>query len=249
MSSKKTLDTLVSDIYETISVLNEGKSLNISEEDIQKFGTAMMDVLRSWSTPRDRSDQHNLRMSNVGKPMRQLWYDLKSEEEQTPIAPHVFIKFLYGHMLEEVLLLLAKLSGHSVKGEQKEVNVDGVIGHMDCIIDGEVVDIKTASGFSFKKFKYGTLREDDPFGYMAQLSGYEENEGTNKGGFLALNKLPASTTNKSETSSDKLSITLLSTTSKCSSSVETSFKCEAAKHENKPNLGSPDLLSPLLCHK
>ena len=188
MSSKKTLDTLVSDIYESISVLNEGKSLNIPEEDIQKFGTAMMDVLRSWSTPRDRSDQHNLRMSNVGKPMRQLWYYLKSEEEQTPIAPHVFIKFLYGHMLEEVLLLLAKLSGHSVKGEQKEVNVDGVIGHMDCIIDGEVVDIKTASGFSFKKFKYGTLREDDPFGYMAQLSGYEENEGTNKGGFLALNK-------------------------------------------------------------
>ena len=100
MSSKKTLDTLVSDIYETVSVLNEGKSLNISEEDIQKFGTAMMDVLRSWSTPRDRSDQHNLRMSNVGKPMRQLWYDLKSEEEQTPIAPHVFINFVNGNKLE-----------------------------------------------------------------------------------------------------------------------------------------------------
>jgi hypothetical protein len=59
---------------------------------------------------------------------------------------------------------------------------------MDCVIDGEVVDVKTASGFAFKKFKDGTLAEQDAFGYMAQLAGYEEAEGTNKGGFLALNK-------------------------------------------------------------
>ena len=44
---------------------------------------------------------------------------------------------------------------------EKEVKVKGVQGHMDCVIDGEVIDIKTASGFAFKKFKDGTLREDD----------------------------------------------------------------------------------------
>ena len=59
---------------------------------------------------------------------------------------------------------------------------------MDCVIDGEVVDIKTASGFAFKKFRDGTLAEDDAFGYMAQLAGYEQAEGTKNGGFLALNK-------------------------------------------------------------
>ena len=59
---------------------------------------------------------------------------------------------------------------------------------MDCIIDGEVVDIKTASGFAFKKFKDKTLAEDDVFGYLPQLAGYEASMGTNKGGFLALNK-------------------------------------------------------------
>jgi hypothetical protein len=59
---------------------------------------------------------------------------------------------------------------------------------MDCKIDGEVVDIKTASGFAFKKFKEGTLPDDDPFGYMAQIAGYEEAEGTEHGGFLTLNK-------------------------------------------------------------
>jgi hypothetical protein len=59
---------------------------------------------------------------------------------------------------------------------------------MDCKIDGEVVDVKSASAMSFKKFKNGTLYEDDPFGYIAQLAGYEHNEGTTNGGLLAVNK-------------------------------------------------------------
>ena len=41
---------------------------------------------------------------------------------------------------------------------------------------------------SFKKFEEGRLSEDDPFGYIAQLSGYEKAIGTDGGGFLALNK-------------------------------------------------------------
>ena len=185
----KKLNTLVEDIYDTISVLNAGTALNITEEDLDAFGDAIKEALRKWSHPKERSSKNNLRMSNVGKPMRQLWYDLKSEEEdQLPLESSVFIKFLYGHILEEVVLLLVKLAGHEVTSEQKEVDVDGVLGHMDCKIDGEVIDIKTASGFAFKKFRDGTLRNDDPFGYMSQLSGYEESEQTNDGGFLALNK-------------------------------------------------------------
>ena len=43
-------------------------------------------------------------------------------------------------------------------------------------------------GFGFKKFKNVTLRENDPFGYIGQLAGYERAEGTNSGGFLAMNK-------------------------------------------------------------
>ena len=185
----KKLNTLVEDIYDSISVLNDGTALKVSEEDIDNFGNAMKEVLRNWSHPKERSSKNNLRMSNVGKPIRQLWYDLKAEEEaQIPLDSSVFIKFLYGHILEEVVLLLVKLAGHEVTSEQEEVDVDGVKGHMDCKIDGEVIDIKTASGFAFKKFRDGTLRDDDPFGYMSQIAGYEESAETNEGGFLALNK-------------------------------------------------------------
>jgi len=184
----KNLDNLVEDIYSKLSVLGEGKPLDASPEDIDALGENIKEVLHHWANPSPRSSDM-LRMSNIGKPTRQLWYDLKSENESTESLPApVFIKFLYGHLLEEIVLFLVKLSGHEVTNEQKEITVSGIKGHMDCVIDGEVVDIKTASGFAFKKFKDGTLAENDIFGYMAQLAGYEAAEGTSNGGFLALNK-------------------------------------------------------------
>jgi len=184
----KKLDTLVEDIYDKLSVLSDGESLNIDDKTIDAFGESMKEVLSHWANPKPR-DSGTLRMSNIGKPMRQLWYDMRSESKTTErIKPSVFIKFLYGHMLEEVLLMLIKIAGHKVTDEQKEVSVSGIKGHMDCVIDGEVVDIKTASGFAFKKFYNKTLAEDDIFGYLPQLAGYEAAMGTNKGGFLAMNK-------------------------------------------------------------
>ena len=186
--TKKKLDTLVEDIYDKLSVLSDGESLNIDDKTIDAFGESMKEVLSHWANPKPR-DSGTLRMSNIGKPMRQLWYDMRSESKTTErIKPSVFIKFLYGHMLEEVLLMLIKIAGHKVTDEQKEVSVSGIKGHMDCVIDGEVVDIKTASSFAFKKFYNKTLAEDDIFGYLPQLAGYEAAMGTNKGGFLAMNK-------------------------------------------------------------
>jgi len=183
----KKLNTLVDDIYKKLSVLGKGKSLNLSEETIEQFGESMKDVLRHWSTPNPRSVE-TLRMSNIGRPNRQLWFDMKTEQQAQEIPPATFIKFLYGHMLEEVVLLLVKLAGHTVSDEQKNVKIKGIEGHMDCVIDGEVIDVKTASGYAFKKFKDGTLAEDDTFGYMSQLAGYEAGHGTSNGGFLAMNK-------------------------------------------------------------
>lgn len=128
-------------------------------------------------------------MSNIGRPLRRLWYDLNlSDAHQEKIDPPTFIKFLYGHLLEVLLLFFVRLSGHVVSGEQKEISVEGIKGHMDSIIDGEVIDVKTASGYAFKKFREGTLAQNDSFGYLSQLAGYEEAEQTSKGGFLVMNK-------------------------------------------------------------
>lgn len=82
------------------------------------------------------------------------------------------MKFLYGDVIEQLLLFLAKEAGHSVEQEQAEVEVNGVKGHIDAIIDGVVVDVKSASPYGYKKFKEGNVVGEDPFGYVAQLSGY-----------------------------------------------------------------------------
>ena len=184
------MENLIEDIYKTIEPLSDGQALDISEQQIENFGEAMKDVMRSWANPTKRDSNFSIRMSNVGKGTRRLWFDNKYKNKQSESKPNppTQIKFLYGHMLEELVKLFVTISGHDLTGEQKEVVVDSVSGHIDCIIDDEVVDIKTASGFAFNKFKNGTLRDDDPFGYLGQLAGYEESEGTSKGGLLVINK-------------------------------------------------------------
>jgi hypothetical protein len=182
------LNTLVPDIYKHLEKLSDGTPLPLTEEEIDKTLVGMREALVSWATPRERDSNFTVRMSNVGKPARQLWYEKRDPQGRGGIDGATQIKFLYGHLLEEIVLMLVRMAGHKVTDEQKEVVVDGIVGHMDCKINGEVVDVKTASRFAFNKFRDGRLSQDDPFGYLGQLAGYEAAEGTENGGFLVLNK-------------------------------------------------------------
>ena len=182
------LNTLVPDIYKHLEKLSEGEPLPLTDADIDRVVQGMTEALRSWATPRKRDTDFTVRMSNVGKPSRQLWYEKRDPQGRGGIDGPTQIKFLYGHLLEEIVLMLVRMAGDEVTDEQKEVTVDGIVGHMDCKINGEVVDVKTASRFAFNKFKDGRLAQDDPFGYLGQLAGYEAAEGTENGGFLVLNK-------------------------------------------------------------
>ena len=184
----KDLSKVVPDIYSQLQDLSNGDPLPLTDEQIDETTDKIKEALKSWARPEQRNSEFTLRMSNIGKPARQLWFEKNDENLKTDIDAPTQIKFLYGHILEEIVLMLVRMSGNKVSDEQKEVNVKGISGHMDCKINGEVVDIKTASKFAFNKFKNNRLAEDDPFGYLGQLSAYEEAEGTNNGGFLVINK-------------------------------------------------------------
>ena len=93
-----------------------------------------------------------------------------------------------GHLLESLLLLLTKAAGHTVEQEQEEVVVEGVLGHQDARIDGWLVDIKSASSYAFKKFKDGTLGDNDSFGYIPQISAYATRHGDKQAAFFAIDK-------------------------------------------------------------
>lgn len=185
MSETKTIDTLVDDIYELV---NTGKK-KPDQEALFALGSTVMDAVRRqlWMATSDMPGR--LRMSNIGKPCsRSLWYDVNGDDEAESFSPQTRLKFMIGDIVEALLIYLAKEAGHSVTEQQAEIEMEGIKGHIDCVIDEELVDIKSASSFAMKKFKNGTLPNDDPFGYISQISGYGNALGKKRGTFLAFDK-------------------------------------------------------------
>ena len=181
----KKIDTLVEDIY---SLLNNGtKSPN--QEYLFGMASTMMEGVRRqlWSSTSARKPA--LRMSNLGKPCtRALWYDIKGEHEPEPLLPQTKLKFMIGDVVEAVILYLAKEAGHDVADQQKQIEIDGIKGHIDAVIDGQLTDVKSSSSYGMKKFKNGTLPDDDSFGYISQISGYANALDKDSGTFLAFDK-------------------------------------------------------------
>lgn len=178
-------DTLVDDIYRMIDTKEIPDGVPI-EQVINDFGENVKQILRNNITEHE-FDRRKLRMSNIGKKDRQLWYAYNGVEGEK-LMPHTRIKFLYGHLIEEMVLALTKLAGHDVTDEQKQVEVDGIKGSMDCKIDGVLTDVKSSSPYGFKKFKDGSLIDNDPFGYVEQIKGYAHAEGETKFGWLVMDK-------------------------------------------------------------
>ena len=161
------LRTLIDDIYK---LFDEKEHHEPNEENLQAFADTMVSIIRTRLGKRPETSSP-LRFSSLGRPDRQLWYMAQNTAKEE-LSPKTYMKFLYGDIIEAFVLFLAKESGHSVTDEQREVEVSGVKGHIDCILDGAVVDVKSASPYGFKKFKDHSLLDNDPFGYIKQISGY-----------------------------------------------------------------------------
>lgn len=183
----KNVYTLVDDIYKLVKTKRIDPDVDI-EKCIDDFGENVKDLMRKEFGGARRFDGRKLRMSNIGKKDRFLWNHYNNVQKSEELQGHTLVKFLYGHLIEELLLFLTRASGHEVTAEQKQCEIKGITGSMDCKIDGVVTDVKSVSSYGFKKFKDGTLAYDDPFGYVAQIKGYAEAEGQSKYGWLAMDK-------------------------------------------------------------
>lgn len=181
----KKVDTLIGDIYRLLETKEIPEGVDIDEQ-CATFGREMADVLREQLTTQ-YDGRGRLRLSGIGKPDRKLYHGYNGVEGE-PISGATYVKFLYGHLVESMLLALTRCSGHSVTEQQKEVKVGGVKGHIDGYIDGVLMDVKSCSSYGFKKFQRGTLHEDDPFGYIPQLRSYAHAEQQSTYGWLAMDK-------------------------------------------------------------
>lgn len=177
-----TLKNLVPDIYKLFDTGHE-----CSEEALDSFAKSIRDTvaqrLISYKTPR----KSTLRMSNIGKPDCQLWFELNGVEPDEQLPAKTKLKFLYGDIIESLVVLLIKEAGYKVTDEQKEVEINGIKGHLDLKVNGVVVDVKSTSKHAFTKFENGTLEDNDSFGYIKQIQGYSTAEDSD-GAFLAMSK-------------------------------------------------------------
>lgn len=163
----KSIDTLIEDIYNLFS-----SEYAPDEHNVEIFAKRLANKI-AYRINKDNNQKPTLRMSNIGTNCdRKLYYSINNHEEAEELTPQTKLKFLYGDILEELLLFMASEAGHNVELSQEIVETNGIVGHIDAIVDGELVDVKSAASYSFQKFKNQTLADDDKFGYIDQLNGY-----------------------------------------------------------------------------
>lgn len=170
----------------------KGKS-KMSPHTVSQVGLDVMQALtRQFSSGKSRGD-FGLRMSNIGKPSCQLWYEKNKPEVALPLPTTFVMNMMIGDIVEAVFKALLTEAG--VKYEDSdtvtlELDDKSINGTYDISIDGAVDDIKSASNWSYNhKFdSFETLKESDGFGYVAQLAGYAKAADKKAGGWWVVNK-------------------------------------------------------------
>lgn len=171
----------------------KGKS-TMADTTIKQVAADIEDALsRQFGSGKKRGD-FRLRMSNLGRPTCQLWYDKNKPEVALPLPTTFIMNMMLGDIVEAVFKGLLKEAG--VKYEEPEhvtLELDddvSINGTYDIVIDGAVDDVKSASNWSYtNKFEsYDTLAKGDSFGYVSQLAGYAKASGKKVGGWWVVNK-------------------------------------------------------------
>ena len=172
-----------------------GKS-TFTEEQAKDIGAEVADaVLRQFGSGKSR-DEFTLRMSNIGRPTCQLWFQKNHPEKALPKPSTFVMNMMIGDIVEAVFKGLLKAASVEFEDTDKvslevgDTNDTRVSGSYDLVIDGAVDDVKSASPWSYQnKFdSFGTLAKGDGFGYVGQLAGYAKASGKRVGGWWVVNK-------------------------------------------------------------
>lgn len=165
----------------------------VDEAVIEQVGKDVADAVRKQFSSGPR-DGFKLRMSNLGRPKCQLWFEKNDSEDKTPFPPHFLINMMLGDMVEAMFKGLLRAAAVEFTDNEKVVLTlaDGttINGEYDMVLDGKVDDVKSASPWSYQnKFKdFETLHASDPFGYVSQLVGYATAADKGVGGWWVINK-------------------------------------------------------------
>jgi|TARA_R110000782_G_scaffold267168_1_gene362309 hypothetical protein len=170
-----------------------GKS-KMSEAVVNTVASDVKDGLDKQFNGEPRS-KFKLRMSNIGRPKCQLWFEKNKPEEKAPFPDQFMMNMMLGDIVEAVFKGILRASGVDFK-DSNIVSLDlggdrrPIKGEYDLIMNDRVDDVKSASDYSYthKFVDLETLQDNDPFGYVAQLVGYAVAAGKKVGGWWVVNK-------------------------------------------------------------
>ena len=180
-------------IHQYLDNATKGKT-TMSEETIEQVAQDIKDALKRQFGGGNKRDEFRLRMSNIGRPTCQLWWEKNHPEKAIPKPTTFVMNMLIGDIVEAAFKGILKEAGVAYEDKDNTVSLElddtTVNGSYDLVIDGALDDVKSASKWSYdNKFKsYETLAEGDSFGYIGQLAGYIKASGKKTGGWWVVNK-------------------------------------------------------------
>ena len=182
-------------IHQYLENAANGKS-TMSDETIDTVAREVAEALKRQFGSGNKRGEFRLRMSNIGRPTCQLWFDKNKPETALPKPTTFVMNMMLGDIVEAVFKGVLKESKVAFEDTDTvslpvgDSNDTTVSGSYDLIVDGAVDDVKSASDWSYRnKFEsYDTLAKGDSFGYVGQLAGYAKASGKKVGGWWVVNK-------------------------------------------------------------
>ncbi len=170
----------------------QGKT-KMSEATINKVADDIKSAMQRQFSGGNKKDEFRLRMSNVGRPTCQLWFEKNHPEKALPKPTTFIMNMMLGDIVEAVFKALLTEAGVTYEDNSKvtlKLEDDEITGEYDLVIDDAVDDVKSASDWSYRnKFaSYDTLAQGDSFGYVSQLAGYARAADKKAGGWWVVNK-------------------------------------------------------------
>ena len=180
-------------IHQYLENASNGRS-TMSDETIEQVAQDIKDAMKRQFGGGNKRDEFRLRMSNIGRPTCQLWWQKNHPEKALPKPTTFVMNMLIGDIVEAAFKGILKEAGVKYEDKDNDVSLEldntTVNGSYDLVVDGALDDVKSASHWSYtNKFEsYDTLAKGDGFGYIGQLAGYIKASAKKIGGWWVVNK-------------------------------------------------------------
>jgi hypothetical protein len=180
-------------IHQYLEDATQGET-QMSESTIERIGEEIKDALKRQFAGGNKRDNFRYRISNIGRPSCQLWFQKNHPDKGLPKPTTFVMNMMLGDIVEAVFKGLLTEAGMKYQDNTEvELKLDDgttVTGTYDIVLHDAIDDIKSASDWSYKyKFEsFESLKSGDSFGYIGQLAGYAKASGKKVGGWWVVNK-------------------------------------------------------------